>query len=61
MLSVDEAATRIARRLATLPAETVPVDRAAGRVLAEEAVARFDQPPAATNALVVLIRRLSDS
>ena len=51
MLSVDEAATRIARRLATLPAETVPVDRAAGRVLAEEAVARFDQPPAAMSAM----------
>jgi molybdopterin molybdotransferase len=51
MLSVDEAAARIARRLAPLPAERVPIAEAAGRVLAEEAVASFDQPPAALSAM----------
>jgi molybdopterin molybdotransferase len=51
MLSVEEAAARIARHLAPLEAERVPIGTAAGRVLAEEAVASFEQPPAALSAM----------
>src|SRR3954462_13994015 len=51
MLSVDEAAARIAASFACLPAESVSVDEAAGRVLAEDAVAGFDQPPAPLSAM----------
>ena len=51
MLTVDEAAARIAGALAALAAETVAIDKAAGRVLARDAVAPFDQPPAAMSAM----------
>lgn len=51
MLSVDEAASRIARQLPPLASERVPVAMAAGRVLAEEIVSPVDQPPAAMSAM----------
>jgi len=46
MISVDEAVARITRGFAALPSEAVPVAEAAGRVLAQDAVAKLDQPPA---------------
>src|SRR5258707_10729210 len=51
MISVDEAVARITRGFATLPSEAVPVAEAAGRVLAEDAVAKLDQPPAPMSAM----------
>lgn len=51
MISVDEAVARITRAFAPLPAESVPIAEAAGRVLAEDAIARLDQPPAPMSAM----------
>src|SRR5260370_18107452 len=51
MISVDEAVARITRGFAALPSEAVPVAEAAGRVLAEDAIAKLDQPPAPMSAM----------
>ena len=51
MISVDEAIARISRAFAPLGSETAPIGEAAGRVLAEDAVARMDQPPAPMSAM----------
>lgn len=45
MISVAEARTRIVNALPIMPAETVPLSAAAGRVLAEDVVSRRTQPP----------------
>ncbi|WP_417741175.1 gephyrin-like molybdotransferase Glp [Salipiger sp.] len=45
MISVSEALERLFSLTAPLPAETVPLHRAVGRVLAEPVTARRDQPP----------------
>jgi molybdopterin molybdotransferase len=45
MLSVDEALARLLADAAPLPAETVPLATAAGRILAEPLAARLTQPP----------------
>src|SRR5258706_354064 len=51
MISVDEAVARITRGFAALPSEAVPIAEAAGRVLAEAALAKLDQPPAPMSAM----------
>jgi molybdopterin molybdotransferase len=51
MISVDEAVARITRACPPLPAESVPIAEAAGRVLAKDAIARMDQPPAPMSAM----------
>jgi molybdopterin molybdotransferase len=51
MISVDEAVERIARAFAPLNSERVPIAQALGRVLAQDAVAAFDQPPAPMSAM----------
>lgn len=45
MLSVTEARARIVAALPAMPAETLPLTAAAGRVLAEDVAARRTQPP----------------
>ena len=45
LLSVDEAQGRILERVTELPVERVPLEQAAGRVLAEHTTARVDLPP----------------
>ncbi|MFN8420308.1 MAG: gephyrin-like molybdotransferase Glp [Anaerolineae bacterium] len=45
MLSVDEALSKILETFATLPAETIPVAEALGRVLAQDVIAVEDLPP----------------
>ncbi len=45
MISVDEAQARIIASFSTLAPETVALTEAAGRVLAEQIAAGFDQPP----------------
>jgi len=51
MLTVDAALARIVARHAPLPAETVSIADAAGRVLAAAVVARLDQPFADLSAM----------
>ena len=51
MLTVDSALTRIVARHAALPAETVSIAQAAGRVLAAPVIARLDQPFADLSAM----------
>jgi molybdopterin molybdotransferase len=45
MISVEEAQARVLALAAPLPAEDVPLARAAGRWLAAPVTARADQPP----------------
>lgn len=49
--SVDVARARMVARVAPLPAETVAVDAASGRVLREDVRATRDQPPFAASAM----------
>ncbi len=51
MLSVEEALARIVAALSPLPAETIGIGDAFGRVLAEDLGARVTQPPAAVSAM----------
>jgi molybdopterin molybdotransferase len=51
LLPVADALARIAALVTPTETETVPLARAAGRVLAEDAVARRDQPPFAASAM----------
>ncbi|MGB5835693.1 MAG: gephyrin-like molybdotransferase Glp [Albidovulum sp.] len=51
MISVDEALSRLFALCAPLGPETVPLRRAAGRILAAPVVARRDQPPFAASAM----------
>ncbi|NUB23682.1 molybdopterin molybdotransferase MoeA [Azospirillum brasilense] len=51
MLQVGEARARILAAFTALPADTVPLPDALGRVLAEPAVARLTQPPFAAAAM----------
>ena len=51
MISVEAALDHLFALVAPLPAETVALADAAGRVLAEDAVARRDQPPFAASAM----------
>ncbi len=51
MIPVEEALARITGAFAPLPAETLGLGEALGRVLAEDAVARLTQPPANVSAM----------
>jgi molybdopterin molybdotransferase len=51
MISVDEAVQRIVAGFRPLPRETVSIADAAGRVLAEPATARLDQPPSPVSSM----------
>ena len=51
MISVDEAVQRIARVFAPLPAETVALTESLSRVLARDAAAALDHPPAPMSAM----------
>ncbi|HXJ02067.1 MAG TPA: gephyrin-like molybdotransferase Glp [Micropepsaceae bacterium] len=61
MISVDEAVARIAGSFAPLTSETVAVSEASGRVLAQDVVARMDQPPAPISAMDGYAVRVSDA
>src|ERR1051326_5314644 len=60
MLSVDDALARILNAFEPLPAETVPLEQAAGRTLAEDVRARLTQPPHAMSAMDGYAVRSSD-
>lgn len=51
MITVDQALTEIFDLIAPLKTETIPLAKAAGRTLAEPAVATRDQPPFASSAM----------
>ena len=51
MISVDEAVQRVLRAFAPLSTETIPLSEALGRVLARDAIASLDQPPAPMSAM----------
>jgi molybdopterin molybdotransferase len=60
LLSVSEAQERILSRVRALPAESVPLALAAGRVLARDAVARVDLPPFPSSAMDGFAVRAAD-
>jgi molybdopterin molybdotransferase len=51
MLSVEEAVARVSAAFEPRAAETVPIEKGAGRVLSENIVASSDQPPASMSAM----------
>jgi molybdopterin molybdotransferase len=51
MISVDEAVERITRAFVPLASERVPIEAAANRVLAQDAIAHLDHPPAPMSAM----------
>lgn len=51
LLTMDEAVSRVLERVAPLAVEDVPIEAAAGRVLAEPAVAAVDLPPFPSSAM----------
>ena len=51
MISVEEAVARIVSAFAPLAAETIAISEAAARVLAADAMAKFDQPPFPVSAM----------
>jgi molybdopterin molybdotransferase len=61
LLSIDEALARVLARAAPLEAEEVDVGAAAGRVLAESALAGIDLPPFASSAMDGFALRAADT
>ena len=61
MISVEEAEARIVAAFHSISAEIVPIAEAAGRVLAADAMAQFDQPPAAVSSMDGYALRLADA
>jgi molybdopterin molybdotransferase len=61
LLTMEEAQRLILERVRPLPAERVPIEAAAGRVLAEPAAAVVDLPPFASSAMDGFALRASDT
>jgi len=61
LLTVDEARASILGRIRPLPAETVPLGEAAGRVLAEAARSAVDLPPFPSSAMDGFAVRAADT
>ncbi|MFN2467729.1 MAG: gephyrin-like molybdotransferase Glp [Gaiellaceae bacterium] len=61
LLTLDDALARILQRVRPLPAEPVPLGLAAGRVLAEAAVAGTDLPPFPSSAMDGFALRAADT
>ena len=51
MIAVEQALARIIAAVTPLPAETVGLSEALGRVLAEDLIARVSQPPSDVSAM----------
>jgi molybdopterin molybdotransferase len=60
LLSIEEALIRVLARARSLPAETVPIRAAAGRVLAEDVTSHVDLPPFASSAMDGYALRAAD-
>jgi molybdopterin molybdotransferase len=61
LLTIEEAQARILEAARPLPAERVPLDAAAGRVLAEDARAAVDLPPFRSSAMDGFALRAADA
>lgn len=61
MLAVDEAVAIVTSGFGPLPAEQISLTAALGRVLAEDVVARIDQPPMDVSAMDGYAVRLADT
>ncbi|MCW5698262.1 MAG: molybdopterin molybdotransferase MoeA [Rhodospirillales bacterium] len=61
MISVADAVTKVLSAFRTLPAEQVSLERALGRVLAEDIAARITQPPLDVSAMDGYAVRVSDA
>ena len=61
MLEVEEARARVLERLTLLPAETIPITEALGRVTAQDVVAEYDIPPHANTAMDGYAIRAADT
>jgi molybdopterin molybdotransferase len=61
LLTIEEAQRLILERVRPLPAERVPIEAAAGRVLAEPAAAMVDLPPFASSAMDGFALRAADA
>jgi molybdopterin molybdotransferase len=61
MISVEEAVTRVIAAFQPLPAEKVALAKAVGRALAEDAVARVNQPPHDVSAMDGYALRAADA
>jgi molybdopterin molybdotransferase len=61
LISIAEAQRRVLERVRPLEAERVPIERAAGRVLAEPAVAAVDLPPFPSSAMDGFALRSADT
>jgi molybdopterin molybdotransferase len=61
MISIDEALARISGAFRPLPPERIGIVEAAGRVLAADVVASFEQPPAAMSAMDGYAVRAADA
>jgi molybdopterin molybdotransferase len=61
MISVAEAEARIVAALRVMDAEKVSIADAAGRVLAADAIAKFDQPPAPVSSMDGYAVRVADA
>lgn len=60
LLTIDEARAQVLERVRALAPEPVPLAQAAGRVLAEDALARVDLPPFASSAMDGFAARAAD-
>src|SRR6266508_2741061 len=61
LLTIEEALERVLAHARPLPSESTPLDQAAGRVLAEPAVAAVDLPPFPSSAMDGFAVRASDT
>lgn len=61
MISVEEAVARICAGVVPLESESVSLERAYGRTIAHDVIARRDQPPAPVSAMDGYAVRLADS
>lgn len=61
LLTVEDARARMLAEIAALPAETVPLAAAVGRVLAEDVTAVRDQPPFRASAMDGWALRVADT
>jgi len=61
LLSIEDALARILERVRPLPSETIPLEEAAGRVLAEDVPAVVDLPPFPSSAMDGFAVRAADT
>src|SRR5450755_4317653 len=61
MISVDDAVARIGAAFAPLDAETIVIGKAAGRVLAADAIAGLNQPPSPVSSMDGYALRVADA